>query len=102
MFATNKAIKEKPDTLPRVVKAALDSGSFITKNRQYTRRKLKELFKYSDKGVELAQDSLQYTGTGRINPKGVQAVLDFMSAHGIIPKEKLPPTEKIFTNQLFD
>lgn len=91
--------KEKPEAVRGLVKAIIRAGNYIAQDRAWSIEKMKALSGYSDEGASYIYSILQFSPTGRFDPKGFENVTNFMVKYGLLsPEEALPP-ERVFTNE---
>ena len=99
-FAEKEFINRRPDIVGRALKALLKGGDFIMKDREWTKKKLMSDFGYSEGGVKLALDGLDFTGAGTpVTRKAVESTINFFVDYGIIAKEKAPNPDTLYTNK---
>lgn len=99
LYSRNNFIEERPTAARGVVRALLKAGDFIVKNPGWTEGKLKKDFGFSEQGVKLAVESLGFTGEGAVNVKGLEAALSFFVEYGLIPRDKTPAVEGLYTSK---
>ncbi|MEE8448280.1 MAG: ABC transporter substrate-binding protein [Thermodesulfobacteriota bacterium] len=92
-------VKKSPDIARRVVKAMLQASKFIRGNRGWTSAKLKQMFGFSDKAAGLVYEHLQFSRDGRISPEGLANLSKFLIDFGIVPADKMPPVDELYTKQ---
>lgn len=73
--------------LPLVIVAELQAGQFIMKNKKWTLDKLMASFGYSRPAAELAYPELRYGKEGKIDPRAIENVRNFLTEYGAIAKE---------------
>lgn len=105
LFARKEFLKTNPDTGKRAVKAILQGIDFIVKNPAWAMQKIKAEQGFSDEEVRLVMEregGLRYTRDGKIDRKALENVRDFYIRYGIVSKDKMPPVEQLYTNELVD
>lgn len=91
----------QPETLRRAVKAYLLATQFVRDNRDWTTEKLKSVYSFSDEGARgmYQYQAMRYSRDGRIDPKAVENVRNFLIEYGILAAEKVPPAKELHTNE---
>lgn len=102
LFARKEFITEKPDTVRKVVKAILQGANFAMDNRSWSMGKLKEVSGYSDEVASLIFKQLTLSRTGKIDRKAMENVMNFLFEYGVVPKEKVPPVDELFTMRFIE
>lgn len=90
-------VRNNPETVRRVLKAILASLAFVRENRAWAIEKLRTRWGFSPEAAKLVYEGLSYGKDGKINPKGVENARNFLIDFGIVPKEKVPPVEQLYT-----
>lgn len=99
-FAEKEFVSRKPDIVGRALKALLKGADFIMKDREWTKKRLMSDFGYTEGGAKLALDELDFTGAGTpVTRRAVEATINFFVEYGIIPKEKAPNPDTLYTNR---
>lgn len=91
--------RRSPEVVRKAIRAILSSLDFVRKNPGWTIEKLKvELGIPEEGGRILHRDFLErYSKNGRITKQAVENVRNFFIEYGVVPKDKTPLTEKLFT-----
>lgn len=100
-FAHKDLITTKPKVVRGIVKGIIQASNFVRDNPSWTVEKLKKENAYPEEIAKEAYAELKkgFTTDGRINKKGVQNVLEFMTEYGLIPRGKLPRLEELYTEE---
>lgn len=93
-------LREKEATVKKAVKAVLEAGEFILKNPDWSKERMKSLFGYSEPMAAAVYETFIYSKDGRIDPQAIGAVRDFLLEYGLVPREKVPSLEKIYTPRI--
>lgn len=99
LLSTKNFVEKSPETVRKVVKSTLRATDFVKDNRQWSIEKLKSVLGYSEEAAPEVYKLLTYSGDGKINREGLENVLNFLIEYGIVPKEKAPPVERLFTRE---
>lgn len=101
-FAHNNLVKEDPQTIKKVLAGLLDISAFIGKNPGWAVAKMEKELGYPKDAAKLIYDEYRLNKDGKINPQGLKNVTDFLVEFGLIPKDKAPELDKIYTTQFTD
>mgnify|MGYP005849612287 CR=1 FL=1 len=99
VFATTDLIKKRPDVVRRGVRALLRGVDFIQKNPKWATDKSVSVGGYSPEASRLMYEGIQYSRDGKINRKTMEDVRSFLIEFGVIPKDKTPPVDELFTQE---
>ena len=101
VFASRRFIREKPGTVNAIVQAVLRSIGYLRQDAAWTKAKMKVMSGYSDEMAEFIYtwSMKQFTRDGRVSRRALENVKKFLIDSGIIPKEKAPAIEDVFTSQ---
>jgi len=101
IFGTKDFIRSKPEVVKRVVKSIIQSTDFIRKNPRWAIEKMKLMSKYSEEAAQHIYDReiKFFTKDGKMDPKGIENVKEFLTKFEIIPREKtstLPAVKDLY------
>ena len=99
ILARKDFLAKSPEVVKRTVTTTLAAASFVLKNREWTIQKLKSFYGYSDEIAKVIYDSLEYSKDGRIERRAVENVRNFLIDYEIVPKDKTPPADELFTTR---
>lgn len=99
IFSRRDFAAKEPETVRRVVKAILQATDFIMKSREWAIERMKALLGHSEESAQGTYELLKYGSDGKINKKGLENVRKFMIEYGVVPKEKAPPLEQLYTEE---
>ncbi len=99
LTADQRFVKESPDKVGKVVKSLLQATNYIKDNRSWTTARMKTMFGFSDKAAELVYDHLGFVRDGKVSPQGLANVRRFLIDFGIVPADKMPPVDELYTKQ---
>lgn len=97
IFARKDFINSSPDVVRRVVKAVIRANNFALDNPAWTVEKLKALSGYPDDVAQMMVKLVSLSRTGKIEQKAVENVRGFLIEYELLPKDKAPPVEEIYT-----
>lgn len=95
-------VENRQDVVRRVVRALVRSTDFVTKNPQWSIKKMESFLGYSDKLAEHVYRLLDYSRDGKINPKALLNTRDLLAENGIISKEKALPVDQLYREGFVD
>lgn len=98
-YARKDFMANNPDAMRRAVKAMVQAMDFIRKNPAWTMEKMKSWQGYTDEAARLVYEDIAFSKDGKINRKALENVRNFLGDFGVIPKEKIPTTEELYTDQ---
>lgn len=98
-FARKEFVASSPEVLRRWLKAVGQALDFISKNKEWTVQAM-----VREQGMPLAAAEEMYklfrfTPDGKLSQKAVENVVQFLVEFGLVPKEQMPPADKLFTRQ---
>lgn len=102
IFARKDFADRNPEVARRMIRALLQGTDFVSKNPDWAVQKMKEISGYPEELGRVMHKELHYVKDGRINRKGLENVVNFMVEYGLIPKEKAPAVEAIYTNKFVE
>lgn len=92
--------QKNPQVVKRGLKALFQAADFVMKDSDWTVEKLKSQYGYTEAGARMVhRDILRYGKEGKIDRKAMENVRNFLIDYGIVPKEKVPPVESLYTNE---
>jgi ABC-type nitrate/sulfonate/bicarbonate transport system substrate-binding protein len=94
-------IKDQPKTVRNAVRAILEANRFIKANPGWSLAKMKAESGFSDEAARLLYPELAagLSEDGKIDPRGLKNINDFLFEFGIVPKGKPLPLEEIYTRE---
>lgn len=99
VFAHKQVVKDNPAQVQRVVNAVLKSTTFIRNSRAWALATMKKMQGYSDAAAAGVYKVLRFTKDGKVNPKAVENVKQFLIKSKVIKKEKAPRVGELYTTQ---
>ena len=61
--------------------------------------KMMELSGYSEEAAKLVNKDFAFSRDGKVSRKGLENLRNFFIEYGLIPKEKAPAIEKLYTDE---
>ena len=99
-YARRDYVDKSPDSITKGIKAAFRAADYLLKNRAWAVQRIKSLYGFSEEDASWVFDNtLNYGQDGKISPKALENVLNFQVEYGIIPKDKVPPLQLLFTTR---
>lgn len=103
IFAGRDFAAKQAETVPRVLKAFFRAADFLMKNRAWALEKSKASYGHSEAEANWVFDNeLRYGKDGRIDPRAIENVRNFLVEYGMIPKDKVPSLEALFTSKFVE
>lgn len=99
-WARRDFLKKSPQTVARTIKALLQANAFVKNNRAWSLEKVKEVQGLPIKAAELVYDMMDFSLDGKIPSGAVENIRNFLLEYQLVPKDKMPPIEEIYTTQL--
>lgn len=99
VYARRDFLAKDPDSVGKMVKSLLQATKFVMANRGWTIEKMKSYSKYPPKAAELLYPKLIYSKDGRIDPKALSNVRQFLLDYKVISAADAPPLKELYTNQ---
>ena len=99
IIARKDFIRNKPATVRRAVRAFLEGAKFSQRNKSWSLDKIKA---FEGVSQEVATWLIKYyplTKDGKIDPKAVENVRNFLVEHGIVSADKTPRVDELYTNE---
>lgn len=95
-------LKEDAPLARRLVKACFQAVEFVTKERGWSVATIKATVGFSEGTAELIYDYVTplFTKDGKINLKALDNVRNFLIEYRLVPKEKVPTSQEIYTPEL--
>jgi NitT/TauT family transport system substrate-binding protein len=99
IYATDKAIAERPDDLRKFLAGWFETIAFIRKNKAVMVQKASEIMNISPEIASRAYDDVMpmFSDTGRFNPKALAVLAKSFVQMGVLDKE--PDMSKLYTEQ---
>lgn len=85
-----------PREVVKAIKGYFMATDFVQANRDWALEKMKSGMRYEEEVAKAIYPRLKYGREGKINPKALENIVNFLIEFGIVAKEKAPPLEKIY------
>jgi NitT/TauT family transport system substrate-binding protein len=102
VIAHKSFLTDDPAQVKKIVRVVSQSIDAIANDPDWTINKMKEMSGFSDEAARKMYKELNFSKDGRIERKAVESVRSFLIQYGIVNAQKVPPTEKLFTNQFLE
>lgn len=102
LFSRRDFLEKSPEVVKRTVKAMIQGGRSISKERQWAIDKMKALYGFSEEDARASFLGLQYGQGGPVDPRALENVRNFLIEYGIITKEKTPAVERLYVPGFVD
>lgn len=99
IFATDKAIAQRPDDLRKFLAGWFETIAFVRQNKQVMVRKAAEVMNISPEIASRTYDDVMpmFSDTGRFNPKALAVLAQSFVQMGVLDKE--PDMSKLYTEK---
>lgn len=97
IFASRESARAKPDMVKRAIRASLQAANFVGANQAWALAKIQKEQGFSEEVAKVIYQHLEFTKTGKMKRAGLENVRNFLIEYGIVPKEKAPPLEEVYT-----
>lgn len=102
VFTRKELIRDKPEVVKRVIKAVLQGNNFVLTNRAWTMEKMKAMSGFSEEAAAAVFSRLALSRTGKIERPAMENIRNFLLEYELVPKDKAPPLEEIYTTKFTD
>lgn len=102
VFSHRNEGEKNPDRVKRVIRAIFRAISYIRQDPDWARSQMKKEQGYSDKTALEVIALMRFTEDGRIKRTALENVVNFLVEYGIVPKDKKPALEDIYTDRFLD
>lgn len=104
VFARKGWMDRNVDLVRRAIRAMLQSGDFIRENPSWVLELMKKQYGFSDAaGKKLyAEVFKEMGGRGKIDPKGIENVRNFLIEYGLIERDKAPSVDEVHTTKFIN
>lgn len=99
LSARHDFVEKSPAAMKRAVRAFLQAGGFVMENPDWALAKLKVSYGYPEDAARAVYDALKFSRDGKIDPRAVENVTNFLIEYDMVPKDKVPPREKLFSQK---
>lgn len=96
LFVHKDLVKDKSDTVRRLVRAAISASLFLRANPGWAIAKMREMQGILEPTAKILYENLEFTD-GKIDKKGLLNVTNFLVNFGLITKEKAPPIDEVYS-----
>lgn len=97
VFARKDFTRDSPEAISRVVAATLKAGQFVMARPDWAVEKMQTVTGYSPGFAREIVKVMRYGKDGRFDIAGLRNVRQFLIDYGVVPKDKAPPLEEIYT-----
>lgn len=104
IFSRKDVAQNNPEAVKKVVRAILKAGDFIRENSRWAIEAMKTHFGYSEEAAKFVYD-ISFTeigGQGRIDPRGIDNVTNFLVEYGLVAKDKAPAVSDMYSSKFTD
>lgn len=101
VYARKDFAGKSPETLKRVVNTVVQASNFVQANTAWALARMKAESGYSEEEAQQIFSGLNLTKDGKIERKALENVRSFLVEYGLVPREKAPAVDDIFTDRFF-
>lgn len=102
VFARRDLAEKSPELVRRAVKAIVQAGDYVVKNPDWAKEKMRTALGHPPEVARLVYSELQYGKDGKISRAGLENIVNFLIEYGIVPKDKMPPLDKLYTTAFIE
>ena len=95
-------LEKRAELTKKGIQGYLKGADFVMKNKDWAVEKMKSEFKYAEETALAVYPTFQYGVSGKLDKSRMEATRNFLIQYGIVPKEKAPPLEEIYTTKLVE
>lgn len=99
LAATKKVIETKPELVRKTMKVMLRTTDYIMKNPAWAIDIMKQERQFSDRVAREVYQGIRLSSNGRINPRQLEKIRNFVIEYKLVAKEKMPPVAQLYTNK---
>lgn len=99
LWTRKDLLKSNPEVVSRVTKAVLQSTVFLSENQKWATKKMEEEQGLPPVGAEAVYKKLDFSGDGKISREAVENTRNFLIEYELMPKDKTPVIEELYTRQ---
>lgn len=101
VYARKDFASTHPDSVRRVVRSILQGNRFLVENPGWAIKKMLEVEGLGEKEANLIieREGKKFATIGTMDRKAVENVRALLIDYGIVPKDKAPPVDELFTNK---
>lgn len=100
IFGQREFLNKNPDQARKALKALFQASAFVMRNANWAVKILKEQYRYPEAlARQFHRDNLIYGKQPKISRKAVENARDFLTDFGVIPKEKAPSVDDLYSNK---
>lgn len=102
IIARRDVAAKKPKALSSLIKGYFRGAEFSMAHPEWAMEKLRTVYRYSRDEASRIYEALNYGRDPRIDGTAVENIVAFLIRYGVIPREKAPALDLLYTNQFAD
>lgn len=102
LVARRELVEKRAELAKKGFQGYLKGAEFVMKNKDWAVEKMKSEFKYAEETALAVYPTFRYGVSGRLDKSRMEATRNFLIQYGIVPKEKAPSLEEIYTTKLVE
>ncbi len=102
LFSTVELTNRRPQAIRGMIKGFFQATSFIQKDHGWSIAKMKSYIGYSDALANHVYPLVNWERGGKIDNKAARNVIEFVVKYKIMPRGKIAPLSKLFTNRFVE
>lgn len=102
IFSPSEFIKRNSETVRRSVKSLVAAFGYIYGNPGWSIAKIKSESGFSEEASKLVYQAMGLSRDGKISRRALENVINFVVEYGLVPKDKLPAVDQLYTREFTD
>lgn len=98
-YAHTDLLRDSPETVGRLIKALIKASNFVMDNPEWAVKRVIKEHGLPEEGARALHQSFSYSRDGKMEPRRLENIRNFLIEYDQISKEKAPPVEQMFTRQ---
>lgn len=98
-WARKDFLKTSPETVAKAIKATLQAADFVRKNPDWAIEKIKSEQGLPPAAAESIYKGLDFSTDGRVSREALENTRNFLVEYEVIPKDKVPSIDDLYTRQ---
>lgn len=99
VIARREFMAKNPEVTRRAVKALLQGTTYLKENPRWALDKMKAVSAFSEEGAKEIYNFIKFTNDGKISRAALENVVNFMVEWKIIPQDKVPALDQLYTER---
>lgn len=100
VFSRREFFQSRPQEVKALVRGLFAGAAYVRKDQAWTLEKMKNFSGYSEAAARGLFPYLQYNEQGKVTTDSLESARNFLIEYGLIPRDKAPATESLFTREV--